>query len=140
VRQVHFVVGLLGVIAFLWTGVYMRSGFPELYEPNEALRYMYRANHVYVLLASLVNVVLGIYLAAPAPGWRTWVGRIGSGLAISSPALLLYAFLAEAPKATPDRVLTILGVFLVLFGVLAQLPSYRSHASEPSNSRAAGAS
>jgi hypothetical protein len=124
-RRAHLLVGAFGVLVFLGTGLYMRSGFPGLYGGNEALRYMYRANHIYLLLASLVNIVLGIYLAAPEAGWRALLSRIGSVLAILSSVLLCYAFFAEVPKASPERVFTALGVFSLAAGVVAQLPSYR---------------
>ena len=124
-RRAHLLVGVFGVLVFLGTGLYMRSGFPGLYVGNEALRYMYRANHIYLLLASLVNMVLGIYLAAPEAGWRALLSRIGSVLVVLSPALLCYAFFAEVPKASPERVFTALGVFALAAGVVAQLPSYR---------------
>ena len=55
-RKLHFAVGLVGAVAFLVTGIYMNAGFPELYGANEVLRYIYRSNHVYILLASLINV------------------------------------------------------------------------------------
>jgi hypothetical protein len=113
------------VLVFLGTGFYMRSHFPELYASNEALRYMYRANHVYLLLASLVNLALGIYLVTPDTGWRSAVSRIGSVLVILSPVVICYAFIAEVPRASPERVLTALGIFLVTLGVVAQLPYYR---------------
>ena len=104
-RVLHLIVGSAGVLVFLATGIYMQTHFPELYGTNEALRYMYRANHVYILLASLVNVVLGVYLSAPNSPWRAVVGRTGSVLALLSPPILIYAFFAEAPKASPERVL-----------------------------------
>jgi hypothetical protein len=129
-RSAHLFVGVLGVLVFLGTGFYMRSHFPELYASNEALRYMYRANHVYLLLASLVNLALGIYLAAPKAGWRSVVSRIGSVLAISSPFVIGYAFFAEVPRASPERVLTALGILLVALGVVAQLPCYRKAPTE----------
>jgi hypothetical protein len=124
-RRAHLVVGSLGVLVFLATGLYMRAGFPELYGTNEALRYIYRANHVYILLASLANVVLGIYLVASRPGWRAFVSRLASLLAILSPVVLSYAFFAEAPNASPERAFTLLGVLLLLLGVGGQLPNYR---------------
>ena len=65
-RKLHFVVGLAGVVAFFVTGTYMRAGFPDLYATNEVLRYLYRSNHVYVLLASLVNLALGVHFTAVA--------------------------------------------------------------------------
>ena len=116
-RQWHFAVGLAGVAAFLVTGIYMRTGFPDLYAANEALRYLYRSNHVYVLLASLVNVALGVHLTPVAPGWRATVSLLGSLLALASPVVLCFAFVLEAPVPTPERVLTQLGVIAVTAGI-----------------------
>jgi hypothetical protein len=110
-------VGLAGVVAFLVTGVYMRAGFPDLYAANEVVRYLYRSNHVYVLLASLVNVALGVHLAPVAPGWRATVSTLGSILALAAPVVLCWAFFIEAPKASPERVLTLLGVAALAAGI-----------------------
>lgn len=122
-RKLHLIVGLAGVAVFLGTGVYMRTHFPALYADNEALRYIYRANHVYLLLASLVNVALGAYLTRAATGWRASLATAGSVLALLSPVLLSYAFFAEAPHASPVRIVTLLGVAAVALGVVAQVPS-----------------
>ena len=128
-RKLHLVVGLVGIAVFLGTGLYMFRGFPELYGTNEAVRYMYRANHVYLLLSSLINVALAVYLVPPRPGWRALVSRIGSVLVILSPLVLCYAFFAEAPRATPERAFTGLGVLALLLGVAAHLPNYGAKAN-----------
>jgi hypothetical protein len=122
-RKLHLGVGLAGIVAFLATGIYMRAGFPDLYGSNEAVRYLYRANHVYVLLASLVNVALGVYLVAGRTGWRAAVTMGGSILALAAPVVLCFAFFFEAPSATPERVLTLLGVAGVAVGVAAHAVS-----------------
>jgi hypothetical protein len=116
-RNLHFIVGLAGVAAFLATGAYMRAGFPDLYAANEVLRYLYRSNHVYILLASLVNVALGVHLTPVPPGWRTTVSLLGSLLALVSPAVLCFAFFVEAPVASPERVWTLVGVAAVAAGI-----------------------
>ena len=116
-RKLHFVVGLAGVAAFIVTGVYMRAGFPDLYAANEVLRYLYRSNHVYVLLASLVNLALGVHLTPVAPGWRTRVSLLGSLLALASPVVLCFAFFLEAPVPSPQRVWTLTGVIAVAAGI-----------------------
>ena len=116
-RKLHFVVGIAGVAAFLVTGAYMRMGFPDLYAANEVLRYLYRSNHVYVLLASLVNLALGVHLTPVVPGWRASVSLFGSLLALASPVVLCFAFFIEAPVATPERVLTLIGVIAVAAGI-----------------------
>ena len=116
-RRLHFAVGLAGVVAFLVTGAYMRAGFPDLYAGNEVLRYLYRSNHVYVLLASLVNVALGVHLTPAAPGWRAAVSVVGSFLALVSPVVLCFAFFVEAPLASPERVWTLAGVAALTGGI-----------------------
>jgi hypothetical protein len=122
-RTWHLVIGFAGVAAFLGSGIYMRAGFPELYAADEALRYIYRANHVYVLFASLVNVVLGVYLAPPRSGWGGTVATAGSLLALAAPLVLCFAFVFEAPAASPERVLTLLGVIASAAGVAAHAVS-----------------
>jgi hypothetical protein len=116
-RKLHFAVGTAGVVAFVVTGAYMRAGFPDLYVTNEVLRYLYRSNHVYVLLASLVNVALGVHLTAAAPGWRAAISLLGSLLALAAPVVLCLAFFIEAPVPTPERGLTLAGVIAVTAGI-----------------------
>jgi hypothetical protein len=117
VRKLHFAVGLAGVLAFLATGLYMNAGFPDLYAGNEVMRYLYRSNHVYILLASLINVALGVHLTPAAPGWRATVSRVGSFLALVAPVVLCFAFFFEAPLATPERVWTLAGVAALAAGI-----------------------
>jgi hypothetical protein len=109
----------------------MRMRFPDVYVDDEALRYIYRANHVYVLLASLVNIVLGTYFKASDRPWRVWVARIGSVLVIASPIILVFAFFIEAPNVTPERVLTLLGVIALGAGVLGHVLGYRGKGGQP---------
>lgn len=118
-RKLHVVVGLAGIVAFLGTGIFMRAGFPELYSADEALRYIYRANHVYVLLASLANLALGVHLASGHTRWRAKLSAAGSVLALASPVVLFFAFVFETSEASPDRIVTALGVFALSFGIVA---------------------
>lgn len=122
-KSLHLRVGLGGVLVFLGTGAYMATHFPAAYEGHEAIRYMYRANHVYLLLGSLLNVALGIYRTDTRPGWRGVTGLIGSVLLLVAPWVLLYAFFFEPPRGTPERAATLLGVAMLLGGVLAQWPN-----------------
>ena len=120
-RKLHFWFGMIGVGVFLATGIYMRLGFPDLYGSNEVVRYHYRANHIYILLASLLNVALGCYLRLGL-GWRKKAAVLGSALLLLSPVVLVAAFILEAPKGAPDRLLTLIGIFLAFIGVLCHLP------------------
>ena len=116
-RKTHFWFGLIGVAVFLATGIYMRVGFPDLYAANEIVRYHYRANHIYILLAGLLNLSLGCYLRLGA-GWRKQLAVLGSALLLLAPVVLVAAFILEAPKGAPDRPLTLIGIFMAFIGVL----------------------
>jgi hypothetical protein len=113
------------MLAFLATGLYMATHFPMAHAAGEEIRYMYRANHVYVLLASLVSFALGLYWAGAKAGWRGKLALAGASLVLAAPFVLVYAFLFEAPRGTPERVATLLGVFLLAAGVLMQWPNRR---------------
>jgi hypothetical protein len=125
VRGAHLIFGWLGVVVFLGTGLVMRTRFPDVYADEEALRYIYRANHVYVLLASLVNIVLGMYFRIADRPWKIWSARVGSAFVLVSPIILVIAFFVEAPNVTPERVLTLLGVVALGAGVLGHALGYR---------------
>jgi len=123
VRSLHLVLGVGGVLAFLGTGAYMATHFPDAYAGGEPIRYMYRANHVYLLLASLVNLAIGMYRGSTRPGWRGVLGVTGSALVLAAPLILLYAFFAEPPRGVSERPATLIGAFVLLLGVLVQWPS-----------------
>jgi hypothetical protein len=123
IKSLHIAIGFGGVVAFLSTGLYMATHFPALYDGDEVIRHMYRANHVYLLLGSLINVAIGIYRTDVRPGWRGVFGLVGSALVLVSPIVLLFAFFFEAPHATPERPVTTIGVLMLLVGVLAQWPN-----------------
>ena len=129
-RSLHLWIGFGGVLVFLGTGVYMRLAFPELYGGNESVRYMYRANHVYVLLGSLINLVVGVYFMDFRSGWRRTVALGGSWLLLGAPFVLLLAFFFEAPRGIPERIITGAGVFMLFLGVLAQWPNRALHSGE----------
>ena len=123
VRSLHLVFGVGGVLAFLGTGAYMATHFPAAYEGGEPIRYLYRANHIYLLLASLVNLAIGMYRGSTRPGWRGVAGIAGSALVLAAPLILLYAFFVEPPRGVPERPATFIGALLTLAGVLLQWPN-----------------
>ena len=124
-RKLHFLIGCLGVLAFLFSGAYLKIIFPGAYEDNEIIRFTYRANHVYLLMASLVNLAVSYYLYYSYLGWRRTCVHVGSLLMYLSPIVLTYAFFYEAPEATPERMITFLGVVLLVAGMILHLPNIR---------------
>ena len=124
-KRAHLIVGIAGVLAFLATGIYMKFSFPELYGGDETLRLMYRTNHVYILLSSLTNLVLGFHLQDLGSGWRASARRLGSWLLILEPFALFFSYCIEVPRADPNRIATSIGVLLLFTGALLHAPAAR---------------
>jgi hypothetical protein len=126
IRNTHYLIGALTLILFIISGQYIGlryQGFsePELYGHNEAVRYLFRANHIYLLLPALLNLLLGSYLTLSPQRGRRIVQYIGSALLLVSTILLLAAFMIEPPQASPDRPLSYYGLISVFAGALLHL-------------------
>lgn len=122
-KSLHLLVGIGGGLTFAGTGMYMATHFPALYAPNEAVRYMYRANHVYLLLGSLINFAIGLYASELRPGWRGKIATAASLSLIAAVPVLMAAFFFEAPHASPERPMTFFGILMLLLGALGQWPN-----------------
>jgi hypothetical protein len=127
-RKLHLVLGTSLFVVFLATGYYMHTHFPAAYAGNEAVRYLYRANHIYILLSALLNLALGAHFQA-AEGARRHVQTIGSVLLLVSAVLLVAAFYREPPHANPHRPFTGYGIYAVVAGTLAHVGAARRRAA-----------
>jgi hypothetical protein len=115
-RRIHLIVGVLGVLVFLFTGYVLGTRAPELAQ-DDRLRFSLRANHVYILLSALLNLAFGAYLAPRAPGWRARLQAAGSVLVVAGAVALPTAFFVE-PKAGAERPLTTIAIAATLAGTL----------------------
>jgi hypothetical protein len=114
------VVGLVGVVAFLATGQYMDRVQDHLRGMDDARRLLFRSTHIYLLLSSLLNVALGLYLSTPT-GWRGWLCRLGSALVLAAPFLALAAFATEPWLSDLQRPYSAPTAYACLAGVLLHL-------------------
>jgi hypothetical protein len=122
VRRIHLIIGLLGVIAFLLTGQVMKHHHPRREELSAEVRMMYVSRHIYLLGASLVNVVLGLYLRVHPRGWRRVLQQIGSVVILLSPLSLLIAFFAEPTFGLAGRSWrSYFGLIGLFAGVMTQI-------------------
>lgn len=125
-KLLHMLAGLLTVVVFLATGMYMSTHFPDIYEPDEIIRYQFRANHIYVLMSGLINLLAALNSTSHSTGWRVVVSRVANIFLLVAPAVLIYAFYTEPEMGLADRPLTFYGVVLLLAGVvLMYLPLAR---------------
>lgn len=114
----HRSVGFVTLGLFLVSGMYMRTRFPEAYLGNESIRYLYRANHLYLLFAGLLNLLLGATLVEAPAGPRRRAQQVGSTLLLFVPALLTWAFITEPPRGLPGRPITLIAVIMAASGTL----------------------
>ena len=116
--RLHKIVGIVGVIAFLATGLYMRrypSGMASL---DGGMRMLFRSRHIYLLLASLLNLGLGTYLR-PSPRRSRRAAQVLASLPIlAAPPLLLAAFLVEPYRTAPGGPFALSAVIGLLGGTI----------------------
>lgn len=117
-NRAHLIVGCLFLLIFLATGVYMLFGFPELFSGREEVRMMYRATHIYILMASLVNLMAANCNQHASSRPLLLFRVFASGLVLISPLLMTVAFWFEPPAYLIDRPISFWGVLTLLLGVL----------------------
>jgi peptidoglycan/LPS O-acetylase OafA/YrhL len=122
-KRLHLIVGALGVIAFVATGVYMRVWHGGMENDQQQLRLLLRSRHIYILLASLLNLALAMHHRPRETAWRWRIARVGSLMIAAAPALLLAAFVRDAtmPEAPgclvlPAIITVVAGTFCCLIG------------------------
>lgn len=120
-RTLHRIIGVVGIVTFLGTGVLMRRHVPAMSELDDGTRLLLRSRHIYLLLGSLVNLAAGV-------NYRSAAGRVcrgiqtgGSILMLIAPVLFALAFFIEPQQALLERGLARLGVFAVAIGTVLQL-------------------
>ena len=121
-RGYHLLTGVLGVVGFLITGQFMRHHQPPLSTLSEATRLMFRSRHIYILSSGLINLILGVYIQKQRAGWREITQLIGSGLVMSSTAILTLAFILEPSRGfQPEMRLSALGLYALFAGCMSHV-------------------
>jgi type IV secretory pathway VirB2 component (pilin) len=86
-------------------------------------RLLYRSRHIYLLLAGLINLGIGAYLAYRPDGWRRTVQTIGSVLPAAGAALLLAGFFREPSRGPNQTMLAAIGIYATALGTMLHVVS-----------------
>jgi hypothetical protein len=117
-KPVHIAVGVVGLLAFALTGQYMAIFLKGLAETPDGPRLLYRSAHLYLMWASLLNLVVGLYFTvATGKGARIAQG-IGSAMLLATPPLFLTGFFGESPTNDLVRPFSSAANYLALLGTL----------------------
>lgn len=116
-RRAHLAVGLLGVLAFLASGLEMHFRYGHLREFDMATRLSFRSIHIYLLFASLLNLGVSLGARAHEAPWKRRVVVVGSALVLAAPFLLGVAFVTEPLADGAHRTVTSFGVYASAGGI-----------------------
>lgn len=117
----HLIVGILSFIVFLATGEFMRLDFPDKEIIPQEFRLLMRSRHIYILLASLLHIVLGVYLQIHREIWRKFLQIFASILLFSGTFLLIYAFVYETYSVKNFSEFSRFGLYFSLAGTIFHL-------------------
>lgn len=122
-KLLHQITGILVIVIFLLSGQYMDFYYPHMEAVDDGLRMMLRSRHIYILLAGLVNLGIGVYFIQQRRRWRKLLQFMGSGLLLIAPLLLVGAFLYEPTLPQRQRPMTLPAIVSLLTGTLFHLIS-----------------
>ncbi|MCE9597825.1 MAG: hypothetical protein K8S54_07645 [Spirochaetia bacterium] len=127
-RKLNLYYGLLLLLIFLGTGLYLKFIFRPENLANTTARMEIRASHIYILFVSLLNIFSsGIHLPL-SNKWVQGLERVFRFTLMLAGLLAVTAFLTDHPGTLLDRKLTFYAVLLslssaVLFLIAAFLSS-----------------
>ena len=114
-KLLNFTFGVVGMILFLIQGQYMDINYDYLKGMEDGPRMLFRSAHIYFLLASIINLCIGVY-------WEVrndkliFIKNIISLIAIFSPIFLLFGFFYEPYMNALSRPYSRIGLY-ALFGL-----------------------
>ena len=117
--NLHIIVGYAFLLIFLLTGVYLLISFPDLYAGREEVRMMYRSNHIYLLMAALINILYGhLFTIDTGSTAIKSLKAISGGIVALAPIDLLGEFIVEPPQYLVERPITFWGILALIVGVV----------------------
>ena len=120
-RRAHLLLGLAGIVAFLGTGLYMDRVHGHLRGYDDTTRMLFRSTHIYLLLASVANVMTGLYLRPADSTVRCLLQRLGSAALLAGPPLFLIGFCTEPYLSDLARPWSRAAIYLALASAVLHL-------------------
>ena len=118
--KAHRMVGVVGILVFIGTGLYMRIAKHGLQGLEPLPRMMFRSAHIYLLLSSLINLAIGVSFNR----LRTKVQNIASVLILIAPPLMLTAFFVEPGLNSFERPFAGPAIYALFAGMLLYFIDY----------------
>jgi hypothetical protein len=117
-KRFHLVFGLSMFILFLLTGQYMDRVHHHLVGVEDGVRLLYRSRHIYILMASMIHIGLGLDYETREGRWQRWIQIAGSSLLTIGTILMVIAFINEPRSGNLEAPYTHWGMHVILAGVI----------------------
>src|SRR5438105_15810715 len=122
-KKLHLIFGILVLVVFLLTGQYMNHYYNHMVGVSDGLRQLYRTRHIFILLAGLLNLGIGIYFSYRQQLWRKVLQWLGSSLIVMASLLFIAGFFYEPKLADLYTPLSHWGTYTIVAGTLLHLIS-----------------
>ena len=116
--KAHLIFGIIVFIVFLITGSFMDADFPDKDIIPQDFRLLMRSRHIYILLAALLHILLGLYLQISARVWRRYLQIFGSVMLVGGTVTLVLAFFYETYTTKQFSDASRLGLYFTLAGTI----------------------
>jgi hypothetical protein len=117
----HLIFGVVVFVVFLATGKFMRVDFPDKEIIPPEFRLLMRSRHIYILLAALMHILLGLYLEIRRETWQKSLQFFGSFLLFTGTILLIYAFFYETYATRHFSEVSRFGLYASLSGTILHI-------------------
>lgn len=119
--KIHLIFGIIVFVVFLITGRFMRVDFPDKDVISQEFRLLMRSRHIYILLASFIHILLGLYLQLSPGAARKFLQMFGSLFLFGGTILLIYAFFYETYTTNHFSDVSRFGLYTTLSGTILHL-------------------
>lgn len=120
-KNLHLLIGLTGVVAFVLSGQYMQWLHNSLQSMSDGPRLFFRSTHIYLMWSSLLNVLLGCYFTKIDSKWLGKAQILASIALLLGPIFLAISFIYEQHNPELTRPIAHSAIFLSFGAVLLQL-------------------
>ena len=118
-RILYLTVGIASVLFFAWTGDYLRTTYPDKVSMDMGFRVMLRSRHIFILLVSLLEIGMGIYIQPAKRRMYQIVQGLATGLLLVAHGLFIWAFFYEvSTKTIPQTPILHWATYCVLASII----------------------
>jgi len=120
-KKLHLIFGTFALVAFLLTGQFMNYYYNHMVGVEPGVRLLYRTRHIFILLAALLNLGIGIYFKQRQKAWRRSLQYLGSALIVIGSLLYMAGFFYEPKLENLYTPLSHWGTYTVVAGTFFHL-------------------